>query len=265
MVDLAICLICAMGIPSVCPILLTFASKIMILMMAKFILNRPDDSKICSRVKIIGIALKWYVLMMIGAMIILMICVSIYMLNGVNPNELTRFARNPSQYTDIPTWEILVEILVVNPFLDEFIFRLGLSFERKTVAIWAGLLPVVCAFSIFQIEIWCILQSLAVVGLAVSWLVILITTDEQWTTWRKRYIIPAMWITAIAFGLFHFRVFTVLTWQVFPFALATILVPLASGCALTYVRINLGFWWGVLFNSITNIPACLTIIFAVNN
>ena len=89
------------------------------------------------------------------------------------------------------------------------------------------------------------------------------TTDEQWKAWRKKYIIPAMWISVISFGLVHLRAFSVMDWQVLPFAFATILIPTAGGCAVTYARVNLGFWWGVLFHSIINIPSVLVIASAM--
>ena len=59
--------------------------------MEKFILNRPDDSKIFSRGKIIGTSLKWFFLLMIGAYLLRILCVAIYMSNGINPMELTTF------------------------------------------------------------------------------------------------------------------------------------------------------------------------------
>ena len=48
--------------------------------------------------------------------------------------------------------------------------------------------------------------------------------------------------------------------QVFPFALATILVPMAGGCAITYARVNLGFWWGVLLHTANNVPGVLVLL-----
>ena len=32
-----------------------------------------------------------------------------------------------------------------------------------------------------------------------------------------------------------------------------------GGCAITYARVNLGFWWGVLLHCIINIPSVLLI------
>ena len=225
--------------------------------MAKFILNRPDDSLTLSRGKIIGKTLIWLVILMACAIVLRIVCVAIYMMKGINPMELTRFGGDPALYIGQPFWKMLLKLLVLAPVAEELMFRLGLSFKRQTVALWAGLLPVVCAFYMHQCKVWYILLGFAAIGAVLYWLICRYTTDEQWKAWRTKYIIPAMWISAIGFGLVHFRAFSVLNWQVFPFALATILIPTADGCAITYARVNLGFWWGILFHCLVNLPAII--------
>lgn len=231
--------------------------------MEKFILNRPDDFKTLSRKKIIGTTLKWFVLLMVGATLLRIVCVVIYMSQGVNPMELTKFAGDPTTRMDHATWKTIAHLMIVAPVLEEVMFRLGLSFKRTIVALWVGLLPVVCAYYMHHCRVWYILVGLVVVGALLFWLVYHFTTDDQWKAWRKKYVIPAMWISAISFGLVHFMAFTVLNWQVLPFAIATVLVPMAGGCAVTYARVNLGFWWGVLLHCIINIPAIFMIASAL--
>ena len=231
--------------------------------MAKFILNRPDDFMTLSRGKIIGTTLKWFLLLIVGAILLRIVCIAFYMSQGVNPLELTKFGGDASNYMDKASWRILVKLMVVAPLLEEVMFRLGLSFKRATVALWVGLLPVVWAFYMHHCRVWYILLGLVVFGALLYWLVYRHTTDDQWKVWRKKYVIPAMWISAISFGLVHFFAFSVLNWQVLPFALATILVPMAGGCAVTYARVNLGFWWGVLLHCIINIPGVVMIALAM--
>lgn len=231
--------------------------------MAKFILNRPDDYLSFPRGKIIGTTLKWFVLLMVCAILIRMVCIIIYMSQGVNPTELTKFGGDPSNYMGNASWGIIVKLMVVAPLLEEVMFRLGLLFKQTTVALWVGLLPVVIAFYMLHCRVWYVLLGLVCVGVILFWLVYRYTTDDQWKIWRKKYVIPAMWVSAIGFGLVHFVAFTVLNWQVFPFALATILIPMAGGCAITYARVNLGFWWGVLLHCIINIPPILMIASAM--
>ena len=188
---------------SIIPINRNFADSAM----AKFILNRPDDYLSLSKKRIIGTTLKWFVILMVGAIMLRIACVAIYMSMGVN--------------------------------------------------------PIVCAYYMHKCRVWYILLGLAAVGVLIDWLICRFTTDEQWKEWRKKYIIPAMWISAIGFGLLHFRAFSVLNGQVLPFALATIMVPMAGGCAITYARVNLGFWWGVLLHCIINIPGVLMIVSSI--
>ena len=227
--------------------------------MAKFILNRPDDSLTLSRGKIIGTTVKWFILLMGCAIVLRVVCVGICMSMGINPMELTTFGGDPSNYMGKASWRTFLTLMIIAPLAEEIMFRLGLSFKRQTVGLWIGLLPVVCAWYLHQCRVWYILAGLVAAGVVLFWLVCRFTTDEQWAGWRQKYIIPAMWISAIGFGLLHFRAFSVLDEQVFPFALATILVPMAGGCAITYARVNLGFWWGVLLHCIINIPAVLMI------
>lgn len=231
--------------------------------MAQFILNRPNDFMSLSRGKIIGTAFKWLIMLTVGAILLRAICFAVYKSQGVNPMDLTTFLGDPSNHMGHASWKIIAQLLIVAPVLEEVMFRLGLSFKRSTVALWIGLLPVVCAFYMYHCRVWYILTGLVVVGALLFWLVYHYTTDEQWKTWRKKYVIPAMWISAIAFGLVHLVAFSVLNWQVLPFALATVLVPMAGGCAFTYARVNLGFWWGVLFHSLFNIPSILMIASAI--
>ena len=227
--------------------------------MTKFILNRPNDFLSLSKKRIIGTTLKWFVILMVGAILLRIACFAIYMSIGINPEEMTRFGGDPTNHMGRATWMTFLTLLVIAPVAEEIMFRLGLSFKRRTVALWLGLLPVVCAFYMHKCRVWYILLGLAIVGVLIYWLICRFTTDEQWKKWRKKYIIPAMWISAVGFGMLHFKAFSVLNLQVFPYAIATILVPMAGGCAITYARVNLGFWWGVLLHCIINIPGVFLI------
>ena len=227
--------------------------------MAKFILNRPDDSQFLSPGKIIGTTLIWFVILMLGAVLMRVICVAGYMTQGINPTELTKFGGDPTNYFGKPFWRVLLKLMVIAPVVEEVMFRLGLSFKRQTVALWAGLRPLVCAYYLYRCRVWYVLLGIAAVGAVLYWLICRFTTDEQWKNWRTKYIIPAMWISAIGFGLLHLRAFSVLNGQVFPYALATILVPMAGGCAITYLRVNRGFWWGVLLHCLINLPGVILI------
>lgn len=175
--------------------------------MAKFILNRPDDYLSLSKKSIIGTTLKWFVILIAGAVLLRIVCIAIYMSMGMNPMELTKFGGDFTNYVGHATWKTLLKLMIVAPLAEEIMFRLGLSFKRQTVALWLGLLPIVCAYYLHKCYVWYILLGLAAVGGLIFWLICRFTTDEQWNVWRKKYIIPAMWISAIGFGLFHFQGF----------------------------------------------------------
>lgn len=227
--------------------------------MAKFILNRPDDRDTQSKGRIFANMLIWLIILYAGYLVLYGICMLIYGANGVIPTKLTEYGADPFFWKDQPFWQTILWFLIVGPLCEESMFRLGLSFKRRTVGLWSGLLPVVVAWYVFHCRVWFILLLLAFAGGLIFWLICRYTTDEQWENWRKNYIIPAMWVSAIGFGLFHLNAFTVLNWLVLPFALVTILQPMADGCIFTYARVNLGFWWSVLLHFTKNLLAVLTI------
>ena len=228
--------------------------------MAKFILNRPDDRETLSKGRIIANTLIWFFILLAGSFVLQTICMLIYGANGVIPTKLTQFGADPAFWTDQPLSQAILWCVLVGPLSEELIFRLGLSFKRLTVGLWAGLLPVVLAGYVFYCWVWYILMILVFAGCLIFWLIYRYTTDEQWQNWRKKYIIPAMWVFAIGFGLFHLNAFTFLNWQLLPYALVTILRPMGDGCAITYARVNLGFWWGFLIHFTNNLVCLLAML-----
>jgi hypothetical protein len=225
-----------------------------------FILDRTNDKAVMSYRKIFGLAALWLVVMfMLSSAIIVGVSMA-YKSVGISPEQLTQFGGDVSTHKDKPLVNTLLLLLVIAPVVEEIIFRLGLSFRRQTVALWAGLLPVAVAAYLFKCYDWMILVPLVLFGAALYWLVMRFTTDAQWPSWRSRYLRLAMWVSVIAFGLIHLKAFTVLTWALLPYCLALCLRPGLVGCVITYARVNMGFWWGVLFHILNNIPAVLVLI-----
>ena len=99
-----------------------------------------------------------------------------------------------------------------------------------------------------------------ITGVVLYWLVMHFTTDEQWKRWREKYLRPVMWASSIGFGLIHLKAFSLITWMLLPYCLTTILRPGLVGCSFTYARVNLGFWWGVLFHVANNVPGVLVLM-----
>jgi hypothetical protein len=227
-----------------------------------FILNRTDDRARMPKKRIIATAIVWYFIFLLINFAIILGVTCIYNKMGVEPGQLTKFVGDRSFHMDRPLWYIS-QLLLVAPVVEEIIFRLELSFKRQTVALWAGLLPVsIVGYLLDCSENWMLMAGMLLTGGALYWLVMRYTTDEQWKQWRSRYLHPAIWISALAFCFMHLR-FTVLTWGLLPYCLAIILRPGLVGCILTYVRVNLGYWWGVLFHAANNTPAAIMMLLSM--
>lgn len=54
--------------------------------------------------------------------------------------------------------------------------------------------------------------------------------------------------------------FTTWSIEMVPYMLCIIAVPFFGGCAITYYRINLGFWWGVGLHIFNNLPAIAMLV-----
>ena len=226
-----------------------------------FILNRTNDRATMPKRKIIGQAIAWFVAMFLLSAFINVGVTTVYKSMGIEPTQLTQFGGDISTHQDKPLLQTILLLIIIAPLVEEIIFRLGLSFKRQTVALWVGLLPVAIAGYLLQCyENWMLMAGMLVLGALLYWLVLNYTTDDQWTGWKSHYLRLAMWISAIAFGLIHLKAFSVITWGLLPYCLAVCLRPGLVGCAVTYARVNLGFWWGVLLHIINNLPAILVLL-----
>ena len=227
----------------------------------KFILNRTNDWATMPKSRIFKLALIWFIAMFVLSAIIIVGVTMCYKSMGIDPNQLTKFGGDISTHKDKPLLQTILMLIIIAPVVEEIIFRLGLSFKRHTEALWAGLLPVaITAYLLQRYNNWPLLAGMVVLGAILYWLIVRYTTDEQWAQWRPRYLRLAMWVSAISFGLIHLIAFSVLTWGLLPYCLAICLRPGLVGCAITYARVNLGFWWGVLFHIANNLPAILMLV-----
>ena len=227
----------------------------------KFILDCTNDRATMPKKKILLKTIAWFLAMFFLSAIIITVVTKIYVSMGIEPSQLTKFGGDISTHKDKPLLRTILLLMFIAPIAEEIIFRLGLSFKRQTVALWVGLLPVAITAYLFQCyNNWPLLAGMLVLGAALYWLIWRYTTDEQWAGWRSRYLRLAMWISAIGFGLIHLKAFSVITWGLLPYCLAICLRPGLVGAAITYARVNLGFWWGVLFHMANNVPAVLMLI-----
>ena len=228
-----------------------------------FILNQTSDKYTKTTGQIVLKAFLWLIGLMAVGVMLRVICVAIYMANGINPMEIAKFGGDPTTHMGNATWETILKLLLVAPICEEIIFRLGLAFNRKIDALWIGILPFIVALYFLHCKTWYIILTLLVVGAVIYYFVYRFTTDEQWKEWREKYLKYAVWITAIAFGLMHLIAMSTITLQLLPFILTTILMPFLGGCAITYARVNLNFFWGILFHMAINIPGILMILMSM--
>jgi len=228
-----------------------------------FILNQTSDKITKTTGQIVLKAFLWLIGLMAVGVMLRAICIAIYLANGINPMEIAKFGGDPTTHMGNATWKTILKLLLVAPICEEIIFRLGLAFNRKTDALWIGILPFVVALYLLKCKIWYIILALLVVGVVIFYLVYRFTTDRQWAEWREKYLKYSIWITAIAFGLLHLTAFSTISLQLLPFILTTILMPFLGGCAVTYARVNLNFFWGILFHMAINIPGSLMIFISM--
>ncbi len=222
----------------------------------KFILSRTDDWRTRSRKWIIGYGLLFWLVSRIIASILLMGCVAVYNAYGINPETLTKFTGNPETARTLGSATyVFFTIFLAAPILEECIFRLGLSFRKWQIALASASIP---AYILWQKlgSITFATGTIYAVGIiAVFCLIYCLTSDSFWAEQKKIYYRPMIWLTAIAFGLIHLIAFSDYSLELLPYMLCVINVPFLAGCAITYYRINLGFWWGVALHIFNNLPA----------
>lgn len=227
----------------------------------KYILSRTNDHELHSKKWIVGYGLLFWLISRIVAIILILGCVAVYNAFGINPDDLTKFAGNSENVKNLGSITYtLLTISIVAPLLEECIFRLGLSFKRWQIALAAASIP---AYILWQRFISLTAVSVSIYAasiIAVFFLAFSLTSDSYWEKLKKSYWVPAIWVSAIAFGLLHLIAFSNYSLLLLPYMLCIISVPFFAGCAITYYRINLGFWWGVGLHIFNNIPAIFMLL-----
>ena len=227
----------------------------------RFILSRTDDYRIHSKKWIVGYGMLFWLISRIIAMLLVIGCVAVYNTFGMNPETHASFAGNPETTRKLGSITyVLLTTSIVAPVLEECIFRLGLSFKRWQVALAVASIPTYI--------LWQHLSSLTIVSallyiasiIAVFSLVYGLTSDSLWYELKKTYYNLTIWFSAIAFGLIHLIAFSNYSLALLPYMLCVVSVPFFGGCAITYYRINLGFWWGVGMHIFNNLPAIVLLI-----
>lgn len=227
----------------------------------RFIISRTNDYEIHSKKWIVGYGLLFWLISRIFAMLLIMGCVAIYQVFDINPENLTKFAGNPETAKNLGTTNyVFLTVFIVAPLLEESIFRLGLSFKRWQVALAISGIPIYLLWqhvNRLSLEI----VSIYVLGaIATFSFIYFITNDSFWKEQKQKYYKSTIWLSAIAFGLIHLIAFSAYSIVLLPYMLCIISVPFFAGCAITYYRINLGFWWGVALHIFNNLPSLFILL-----
>ena len=230
-------------------------------MRIKFILYRTNDYKAHSKKWILGYGLLFWLISRIVAVVLIIGCVAVYNAYGINPETLTKFTGDPENVKNLgSTTYTLLTICIVAPLLEECIFRLGLSFKRWQIALAAASIPVYILWQHFN-SLTAISISIYIASIiAVFFLVYSLSSDSYWEKLKKSCYVPIIWVSAIGFGLLHLVAFSNYRLLLLPYMFCIILVPFFAGCAITYYRVNLGFWWGVGLHIFNNIPAIFVLL-----
>lgn len=227
----------------------------------KFILSRTNDFENHSKKWIVGYGLLFWLVTRLIAFGLVIGCVAIYNAYGLNPEEMTKFSGDPGTAKSLgsPIYVFLTACLLA-PLLEECIFRLGLSFKRWQVALAAAAIPTYILWQRFNILNASSIVIYAVGIIGVFCLIYFLTSDSFWRKQKSMYYKPMIWLSAIAFGLIHLIAFSNYSITLLPYMLCLVSVPFFAGCAITYYRVNLGFWWGVGLHIFNNLPAVAVLL-----
>jgi len=228
------------------------------------LLNRTDERATLTVRRILLNALIYFVVTRVAVALLIGAATLWYIgVNGFNPMAQLQFAGSPQQLVAGES-SMLMKVgmlLLFAPLVEELSFRLGLSFKRRDVAVGAG------AMALFLVS-----RAVRMIGLSHVWLWALPfgvaagvwtwqrTASVDFDTLRQRRLVPAMYASAALFGLAHLFAMSGLTWGLLPFALLICLMLFFAGAVFTYLRVNLGFGWGLLAHVVNNLAAVMVLL-----
>lgn len=227
----------------------------------KFILSRTNDYKLHTKKWIVCYGLLFFLSGCLLSMLLIMGCLAIYKYFGIDPETITKFAANTESCIKLcPTLYSLSSVCLITPLLQECIFRLGLSFRRWQVALAVASIPIYLLWmrldhltlGVTSKYVLCVVAAFSAVYYG--------TTDSFWKEQKYRYHEAAIWISSISYGLIYILDFSSYSLSLIPYMLCVISIPFFGGCTITYFRLNLGFWYGVLFHIFNNLPAIIILM-----
>ena len=225
----------------------------------KSVFSRLDDYKTKSRKKILLFAVLFFVVTRIVSMAAFIFVGRLYFLYGLDAMAALRFGGSIEglayEAMGNGIWQTLAMVMIGAPLLEECAFRLGLSFCKRDMAIGIGSLTLFLASRLLGSWLWSVIPAVAVT--AVVWFA---TTEEFWSSLRPKWLKPAAVASAVLFGLAHLFAMHGLTLITLPYALLICLMLFFAGATFVYLRVNLGFGWGLAAHILNNLPAAVMLL-----
>lgn len=225
----------------------------------KSVFSRLEDYKTKSRKKILLFAVLFFVVTRIVSMVAFIFVGRLYFLYGFDAMAALRFGGSIEglayEAMGKGVWQTLAMVMIGAPLLEECAFRLGLSFRKRDMAIGLGALTLFLASRLLGSWLWSTIPAVAVT--AVVWFA---TTEEFWTNLRPTWLKLAAWLSAVLFGLAHLFAMHGLTLITLPYALLICLMLFFAGATFVYLRVNLGFGWGLAAHILNNLPVAVMLL-----
>lgn len=198
----------------------------------------------------------------ICARIFMGICYSLLpseMTNIVSTNAETSTITGIKQFS-LKAW---VLVIIIGPFMEETAFRLWLSMKKKHIAISLSFFLYYILGYMFKNTYqnqMITAMTCALLSLIVAVMFYYIVSEKILLSIKHNYTIYPFLVLCgcIFFSLFHLTNY-VISSNVLLFGLISCLPQLMGAISMSYLRINLGFIYGLIFHCIINTVSCYMI------
>lgn len=204
--------------------------------------------------------------------IVLSICVRIFMgiCYSLLPSDMTCDVSTPAEERtingiksfSIRAWGVVV---VIGPMMEELAYRLWLSMKKIHVAISSAfflyyILGFVLAGYVQSRMTTAVISAIFALSVALS-VYHLVSEDSLQNIKNNNTVYPFVVLSGcIIFALAHLTNYLICP-SVLLWALVSCLPQLVGGISISYLRINVGFLFGLLFHCVINLlPCCMTIL-----
>jgi hypothetical protein len=224
--------------------------------MKSFFANLPygNDKNTLTKWQIICIGLGCYVFFAF----LMNVCTKLYTIFGFDIRTLLHTKSNIQSNWGI-LWGTLF-ILLIAPIIEETSWRLCLSFKKNHIAIsLAAICMYVPRIFLKMPLISASSFSLVIIGIFVYFMIIRYTTTDFWEKIKGKYVKYIVWSLILAFTLLHLYNYCPLGWQYFVAYILILARSLFFAITTTYLRLNLGFVYCVLYHIACNSDIILRI------